>query len=140
MLILPTAIYQAMLRHATEHLDEEVCGLLAGHITQNEKIVEKLYILENIRHSPEHFFIHPTELITIIKEIRSLDLELIGNWHSHPNTPAVPSPEDLNYANDSSLIYCILSLKNQNHPKLIAYTTSPLTPNQILYEKILFTD
>lgn len=36
---------------------EEACGLLAGRKTEQEKLIEKVYLLPNADHAAEHFTI-----------------------------------------------------------------------------------
>jgi proteasome lid subunit RPN8/RPN11 len=47
----------------------------------------------------------------VIAEIRKKGWVLLGNFHSHPSTPARPSEEDLRLAFDPSLSYVIVSLQ-----------------------------
>jgi proteasome lid subunit RPN8/RPN11 len=106
--------YEAMAAHARSGLPNEVCGLLAGHSEGSTekivKVVEKVYCLPNADASREHFSIDPREQLTAVKDLRTKGLRLLGNFHSHPETPARPSAEDIRLAYDPSLSYLILSL------------------------------
>ena len=46
---------------------------------------------------------------------------LLGNFHSHPESPSRPSEEDKRLAYDSKVNYLILSLMDQEHPVLNAF-------------------
>ncbi|MCD8193487.1 MAG: M67 family metallopeptidase, partial [Tannerellaceae bacterium] len=70
--------------------------------------------------SPEHFSFDPQEQFAAIRYARTAGLEIIGNWHSHPATPARPSEEDIRLAFDPQIHYFILSLA-QEEPVLNAY-------------------
>jgi proteasome lid subunit RPN8/RPN11 len=48
-----------------------------------------------------------------IKDMRAKGLQLLGNWHSHPESPSRPSEEDKRLAYDSSASYLILSLMEE---------------------------
>jgi proteasome lid subunit RPN8/RPN11 len=72
--------------------------------------VEKVYLLSNPDQSPEHFSIDPCEQLAAVKDIRKNGLSPLGNFHSHPASPARPSAEDIRLAYDSSAVYLILSL------------------------------
>ena len=76
---------------------------------------------ENADHMAEHFTISPREQLKVLKEARSSGMEILGNWHSHPETPARPSEEDLRLAQDPSAIYCIISLEASAWPSIVAY-------------------
>lgn len=114
MLNLPDGHFERMLTHAAAGLPNEACGLLAGVRDGDEKIVKKVYLLKNIDESPEHFSMAPEEQFQAISDIRKHDLILLGNFHSHPSSPARPSAEDIRLAFDPSLSYVIVSLKDGN--------------------------
>ena len=80
--------------------------------------VKKVYCLTNIDASREHFSMDPKEQFAAIKDIRSNELQLIGNFHSHPETPARPSEEDKRLAYDTKLLYGIISLMDEDAPVL----------------------
>jgi proteasome lid subunit RPN8/RPN11 len=102
--------YLRIVEHARSCLPCESCGLLAGRITEDAKHVDKVYPLDNPDASPEHFSIDPGAQLAAVKDMRALGLTPVGNFHSHPSTPARPSDEDIRLAYDSSASYCILSL------------------------------
>jgi proteasome lid subunit RPN8/RPN11 len=68
--------------------------------------------LTNTDQSAEHFSMDPAEQFAAIKDIRNRGWVLLGNFHSHPATPARPSAEDIRLAFDSSLSYVIISFQN----------------------------
>jgi len=105
--------FSAMTEHARAALPNEACGLLAGIADGNIKTVQKVYFLTNIDGSPEHFSMDPKEQFAALKDARANGWQLLGNWHSHPSTPARPSPEDIRLAFDSSASYLILSLAGE---------------------------
>jgi proteasome lid subunit RPN8/RPN11 len=112
MLILAQEFYESMLAHARSALPNEACGLLGGEQTGDEKTVRAVYCLNNTDESPEHFSMAPEDQFRVIRELRKKGLLLLGNFHSHPATPARPSEEDIRLAFDPSLSYVILSLKD----------------------------
>ena len=58
--------------------------------------------------------------LAAIKNMRSLGIKPLGNWHSHPATPSRPSSEDIRLAYDKKAIYMILSLA-EDEPVLKAF-------------------
>ena len=114
-------IYDDIVKYAKEHLPEEACGLIAG--TEDEagnRVIEKVYFLENIDHANDHFTLDPKDQMAAIKDMRSLGLKQLGNWHSHPESPSRPSEEDIRLSFDSKASYMILSLMAEN-PVLNSY-------------------
>jgi proteasome lid subunit RPN8/RPN11 len=112
MLSMSREHIESIFRHAFAGLPNETCGLLAGERDEDHKIVKKVYFLKNIDESPEHFSMEPQEQFRSISDMRRLGLVLLGNFHSHPSSPARPSDEDIRLAFDPTLSYLIVSLKD----------------------------
>lgn len=110
MIILSKENFALIVEHAKKMLPNEDCGLLGGKIDGEKKIVEKIYFLTNTDASPEHFSMDAKEQFAAVKNMREKNLKLLGNFHSHPATPARPSDEDKRLVFDTSLSYLILSL------------------------------
>ena len=117
--------YEKILDHAQKNLPEEACGLIAGtEENVGEEIirrVKKVYLLENTDHSNEHFTISPKDQLTAIKDMRTLGLQLLGNWHSHPESPSRQSEEDKRLSYDHNANYLIISLMDKNAPVLNSF-------------------
>ena len=121
MISLKKADYEKILAHAKSCVPEEACGLIAGNKDGEDKVVEKVYLLTNIDHSNEHFTLDPKEQLAAVKDMRANGLMPLGNWHSHPETPARPSKEDIRLAFDSEASYLIMSLMDQKNPVIHAF-------------------
>jgi proteasome lid subunit RPN8/RPN11 len=106
MIKIPQYIIDGIILQAQDELPNETCGLLAGK--GNE--VCKRFAMTNTDHSPEHFSFDPSEQFQVLRSARSEGLELIANFHSHPETPSRPSIEDIRLAFDPDILYLILSL------------------------------
>lgn len=137
MIKLKKSDFEKMLRHAEAELPNEACGLIAGKIDGEDKIVEEVYLLTNIDKSNEHFSLDPKEQLAAIKDMRSKGLAPLGNWHSHPESPSRPSDEDKRLAFDSKASYMILSLMERENPVLNSfkiYGTDPKTSEKEILE------
>lgn len=110
MLIIPKKIIEEIIAQAVAGLPEEVCGYLAG----NGSEITRQFSLTNIDHSPEHFSFDPAEQFQTLRESRKTGLEILANYHSHPQTPARPSIEDIRLAYDPTISYIIVSLASEN--------------------------
>jgi len=84
----------------------EACGYLA----EKDGLVCKHFELTNIDKSPVHFSMDPAEQFGALKECKNQGLIIRAVYHSHPETPARPSDEDIRLAFDPSLSYVIVSL------------------------------
>ena len=120
-IILKKQDYELIQAHALSHLPHEACGLLGGRIDGEVKTVEKVYLLTNEDHSPEHFSMDPKEQFAAIKDMRCSNTILLGNFHSHPGSPARPSEEDKRLAFDPEASYLILSLQKHENPVLKSF-------------------
>lgn len=109
MLKIPQDIVSQLFDHAKSGLPEEVCGYLAG----SGREVTIHYPLTNVDHSPEHFSFDPAEQFKVVREVRKAGLEILANYHSHPETPARPSEEDIRLAYDPNISYVIISLAGE---------------------------
>ena len=63
----------------------------------------------------------PAEQFATIKDIRSKGRQLLGNFHSHPESPSRPSQEDIRLAFDPKMNYLILSLMEEGKPVLNSF-------------------
>lgn len=121
MLTLSRELYGRMIAHAKAGLPNEACGLIAGLRAEGGATVCEIYLLRNTDQSPEHFSMDPEEQFAAISDMRKKGLVMLGNFHSHPSTPARPSAEDIRLAFDPSLSYLIISLKD-NEPCLKSFS------------------
>lgn len=121
MIQLSKSDYNKIVSHAEQELPNEACGLIAGIIEDENKLVKKVYFLTNIDHSNEHFSLDPKEQLAAIKDMRANGLVPLGNWHSHPESPSRPSDEDKRLAYDSKASYMILSLMDRENPVLNSF-------------------
>lgn len=121
MLKLRKDLYDKMLKHCEDGLPNESCGLIAGTVDGDVKTVEKVYLLTNIDASREHFSMDPKEQLAAVKDARAAGLAMLGNFHSHPESPSRPSEEDKRLAYDSTAEYLILSLMEPGNPVLKAF-------------------
>ena len=87
--------------HGVRDYPYECCGLLLGRYAENEKIVKETYPISNAREESakrNRFLIRPEELMAGERYATSRDLEVVGFYHSHPDSPAEPSKYDLEHA------------------------------------------
>lgn len=118
MIYIKKEDYEEIIAYAKAGLPNEACGLLGGTVDGKDRRIEKVYYLTNIDASREHFSMDPKEQFEAVKDMRANGLSLIGNFHSHPESPSRPSEEDKRLAYDSSIRYLILSLMDMDAPVL----------------------
>lgn len=90
-LIIPPAIYKAIIDHTEHTLPEEGCGLLSGV----GRLVQYHFPITNIRHEKTHFFMDGKEMLLAFEWMEANGQELLAIYHSHPRGPDHPSMTDL---------------------------------------------
>lgn len=121
MIYLKQSDYEKMLVHGFGERPNEACGLLGGREDENGRYVEQVYLLENEDHSPEHFTMSPMAQLKAVQDMRKHGWKLLGNFHTHPETPSRPSEEDKRLALDPGSSYLILSLMDETNPVLHSF-------------------
>lgn len=109
-------IVQDMITHSQEAAPIESCGYLAG----KDGFITHFFPMKNVDESPEHFSFDPKEQFSVLKQARNEGITLMSVYHSHPESPARLSEEDLRLLNDPNMIYIIVSLKEKD-PDVKAY-------------------
>lgn len=121
MINLSRKQYNEMVTWSHSRLPNEACGLISGVIEGEQKNVRKVYNMANIDESPEHFSMAAKEQFAAIKDMRKEGWVLLGNYHSHPESPSRPSEEDKRLAYDPAASYLILSLVERDAPVLKSF-------------------
>lgn len=115
---LSQALVDAMLHHARGGSPNEVCGIVAGdngHFTH-------VFPARNIAETPAVTYqMDPQEQLHIFKEIDEKGWEVTGIYHSHPASPAYPSPTDMRLAFYPDAVYFIVSLMEVDRPQVRAF-------------------
>lgn len=114
---IPNHIFEQMLEQAKAQAPVEACGILAG----SNGRAEKLYKMANAEHRCDHFMMEPKQQFEAVKDIRLNSLDMLAIYHSHPQTPARPSAEDIRLALTPGVIYVIVSLQGTNGPAVKAF-------------------
>lgn len=117
MLIISENLFKQIVAQCKRELPNEACGILAGKAGR----VEKIYEMNNIEKSPVFFSIAPQEQLKVIKDMRGLQLEMLGIYHSHVASQAYPSKHDVELAYYPDVSYAILSLKVIEQPVLRSF-------------------
>ena len=107
-LVIPAAVADQMLAHARAEQPNEACGLLSGDLASGRATA--FHPARNSEASPLRYNVHPDDLVRIVFGIEDAGDDLIGIFHSHTHTPAVPSATDLRSAQYPDAFYVLASL------------------------------
>jgi proteasome lid subunit RPN8/RPN11 len=111
-LVLPPAVAEELLAHARSEVPNEACGLLAGDLETGA--ASRYLPARNAEASPLRYDVHPDDLVRIVFGIEDSGEDLVGIFHSHTHTPAVPSPTDLRSAQYPDAFYVLATLADPN--------------------------
>ena len=120
MLQIPKTIHNDLIAHAWEGFPLEVCGILGGTGTA----ISAIYRMTNTDASNEHFMMDPKEQFVVVKDLRAKGLAMLAIYHSHPESPARPSDEDIRLALTPDVSHVIISLTDPATVDVKSYTIS----------------
>lgn len=156
-LTLPRQIFDALIDHARAAAPHECCGLLAG----KDGLVTHHYPIKNIvanqgagvaelfdtakiasleRLSPEEradiaFWMDAKDMFAAQKDMRVQGTVMLASYHSHPVSPARPSPTDIKaLAFYPDIAHFILSLENAAQPVVNAFRIADDTVTPVPYQ------
>jgi proteasome lid subunit RPN8/RPN11 len=100
-------IIDEVVAHARREVPGECCGVLIG----DASAIVEAFPTRNLSDNQNRFLIDPRGHMEALRRSRALGLEVVGFYHSHPHSDAVPSPRDLDEAGYPDLLMMIVSLK-----------------------------
>jgi proteasome lid subunit RPN8/RPN11 len=106
--------YDQLRQHSEAAYPHECCGILLG---SKDGIITQAIPVPNVSPTPKnHYQIHPKDLIYTQKSAHQNGGEILGFYHSHPDSravhPAAPSSTDLAEAHWLGCSYVITSVQN----------------------------
>jgi proteasome lid subunit RPN8/RPN11 len=109
---------QTIIAHARAESPREVCGIIVG---QADRVIEIIPI-PNIAADPQHTYrMEDHRLVETLSRLPAHRLDLLGFYHSHPQSDPIPSPTDIKQATYPDTPYLIVSLKGSK-ARLAAWT------------------
>jgi proteasome lid subunit RPN8/RPN11 len=109
-LILTKVQRQLLSKESIDKKPNEACALLFGKKDNGKIIVSEIYLAENIEKSPINFTISNEQLIQGYKIAEDKGLEVIGIFHSHPDSEPYPSATDKKFMEINPVARVIFSL------------------------------
>jgi len=109
-IILSQSDKKTLSEYSENQKPNESCALLFGKDNQ----VLDLFLTENIEKSPVNFTISNKQLIEGYKIAEEKRVDVIGIFHSHPNSDAFPSNTDKKFMQSNPVVWIIYSGINKN--------------------------
>ena len=95
---LNEALVDEIRREGERAYPAECCGVLAGRAGEVKEVLRLVPATNRRTDDPHRYLISPDDLRQIEVGPRSLGLEVLGCYHSHPDHPAAPSVFDTEQA------------------------------------------
>jgi proteasome lid subunit RPN8/RPN11 len=109
VLTLNSTHRDAIIATCIRALPNEGCGLLLGSA---DGVVVNVLASANVADSAKIYEIDPGVLLRAYRRADEVGIEVIGVFHSHTHSEALPSPTDIDQAPDPSWHYVIVSLRD----------------------------
>jgi len=99
-----------LTEHAENEKPNESCAILFG----KDDIVSDIFLTKNIEESPVNFTISNEQLIEGYKIAEDKKMDVVGIFHSHPNSEAYPSNTDKKFMQSNPVVWIIYSGANKD--------------------------
>lgn len=109
-IILKQSDKKILSQYSENQKPNEACAILFGKNNQ----VQDIFLAENIDESPINFTISNEQLLEGYKIAENKEMDVIGIFHSHPNSDAFPSNTDKKFMQSNPVVWIIYSGINKN--------------------------
>jgi proteasome lid subunit RPN8/RPN11 len=109
-IILSETDKKILSEYSENQKPNESCAILFG---KNDKVLD-LFLTKNIEESPVNFTISNKQLIEGYKIAEEKKMDVIGIFHSHPDSDAYPSNTDKKFMQSNPVAWIIYSGINKN--------------------------
>ena len=113
-IILSKLQKKILLDHSHKEEPNESCAILYGDKNNETYTVKEIWLTENIDSSPVEFTLSPEQTLEMHQKEKEMNLEIVGIFHSHPNSEAYPSNTDKKFMENNSYVWIIYSGMNKN--------------------------
>lgn len=128
---LTTRHLEQIIAQAKSDAPNETCGLIAGKGGRARKV----YALKNTAPTPRtNYYADPQELLSCFQDIDAMGLTHLAIYHSHPSSPAYPSPTDLAMAYYPDVVNLIISLMDASRVIVRAFRIVDKTITEVTLE------
>lgn len=119
-IILKQSDKKILAQYSENQKPNEACAILFG---KGDEVLD-IFLTDNIEESPINFTISNEQLIEAYKIAEDQNVEIVGIFHSHPNSDAFPSNTDKKFMQSNPVAWIIYSGINKNFKAYILESDS----------------
>ena len=123
-IILSKLQQKILLDHTCKEEQNEACAILYGNKIEEERTVKEIWLTKNETPSPIEFTLSAEQTWEMDQKRKELNLEIIGIFHSHPKSEALPSSTDKKFMQNNPYVWIIYSGINKNFKAFILESDS----------------
>ena len=117
MISLSKASLKDITDAAENAYPRECCGLLAGYTDETGgRLITRVVLSRNLSSGDtrDSFEVDPKVRFDLMRNLEQVGNgeTIVGHYHSHPNSPALPSSRDLAMAHEPNLVWVIVAVHN----------------------------
>ncbi|MGB8643785.1 MAG: M67 family metallopeptidase [Anaerolineae bacterium] len=130
MILTPEQIAD-LIAQARRDAPNETCGLIGGR----EGRAERLYPLANEAEHPQvEYRGAALQQLEAMRDMETQEQELLAIYHSHPASPAFPSPTDVERAFYPDAVYIVISLMHPRAAQVRGFTIQNAQVTEVTLE------
>jgi proteasome lid subunit RPN8/RPN11 len=130
-LILPLQLRAQIEGEARDAFPRECCGLIEGAWHGDAVEAAALHPAPNLSMDADRFEIDPAAQFAALRTARANGREIVGCYHSHPNSANEPSVRDLAGAGEEGFLWLIASIAGADEavqPAAFAFVEGRFVP------------
>lgn len=108
-IIITESQKKTLSNHADNEKPNESCAILFGMTSGKKNTVKEVFLTKNIDESPVNFTISNEQLIQAYNMAEEKKMEVVGIFHSHPNSETYPSITDKKFMYGNPVVWLIYS-------------------------------
>lgn len=110
IIILTDSQKNELTKHSEKNRPNESCAILFGMVENEKSIVKEIFLTENVEESSVNFTISNEQLLEAYQKAEEKKLDIIGIFHSHPDSEPRPSITDEKYMKINPVVWLIHSV------------------------------
>ncbi|MGC4083816.1 MAG: M67 family metallopeptidase [Vicinamibacterales bacterium] len=135
MIAIARRVLDDVRAHAREEAPRECCGILVGRDGQ----ILAHARARNLAAGTTRFELDPADHIRAMRAARQQQMDIVGFYHSHPRSPAYPSPTDVAECGYAGMMHLIAGVGEQGE-ELRLFTIVEARVTELVFSELLIAN